>query len=246
MRVTTSGTLGDSYIVTCKLLKLKDKIITIEHYTECKYWKKEIKDIYGLNPNVEVDFVDTINDNLQYMHPHSKVENNIKQDMEYFPEFKNINNINNKFNFKDYILIQANAGKPFDAPLSKGGTTNTKLFGKELLDQIIDDNSNRLCVLVGTENQYEGVGNCLNLVNKLTILEAIYLAQNCDAYIGLEGLLSFVSLSNKNKTIIFFVPDHLQAIDCRIINTPWEQYCEFFILENDCIRKATWDHTDEK
>ena len=221
------GTLGDTYITVCKLYQLyqlsqsNNEKIKVYHYTEQEYWHQEIKDIYSLLPNIEVELVTELKDEVPVLIPMPKLDQ-----MEFFPKFDKIDSELDCSKYNNYLLIQVNSGKPKNAALSKNGTKNTKILNNEIIQKIINENKNSFtCVLIGTEECQE-FDNCINLINKTSIKDVIHLTQNCSSFIGPEGLLVFVALSNKKHTMIPMTPTHLEAIYHRIIDTPWEDYCK--------------------
>ena len=98
---------------------------------------------------------------------------------------------------------------------------NTKELLPQYVQRIIDENEAK-CVLLGTNDLYANIKNCTNMINATTILEAIDIVRRSDYFIGPEGLLSFVALSHKINSTVFY--SSFEAVNLRILNTPWEEY----------------------
>jgi hypothetical protein len=213
IEVTTTGTLGDSYICMCKMRKIKDTVITYHHTTH-KYWYEEIKDIFSLSENTKVVFTEVERSDLEEITSDSH-----DGDMEFFPELK----IRETpyFSFP-YVVIQAHSGKV------KGG--NSKYVKKSSIERWMNG-LNSKCILIGTSDLYNDFDhhNCINLVGKLSILDAISLVAKSNGFIGPEGLMSFVALSQKKDSLVMFTSE--DAVSRRIRNTPWEKYASFLKIK---------------
>jgi len=209
LRFRIQGTLGDTYVVVCKLLKIQDRVI-VYHHTIHKYFYGLITEIYGLVKNVEVRFTNKPRYDLEEL-----TTNCHDRDMEFFPEWK----LNSKYDIKKpYMIVQPHAGKP------SGG--NTKILPDYMIQEILLSSPIK-CVLLGTSDRFTNVGNCVNLINKTSISDAVSLIQNAEAFVGPEGLLAYVSLSSRiNSTLYYIEP---AAIEEKIIGTPWKKYCSSLI-----------------
>ena len=204
--VYTSGTLGDAFIISCKLYN--NKFVRIFHNTAHRYWFSEISSIYRIfSPNVEIHFTDENRRDLLEINSSCHLQT---KNMEFFPEFKTSGIL---FIKRPYIVIQAHAGK------LDGG--NTKRLSYDTIYKLIDHFLPEIgIVLIGTDNFYGEVKKCLNLVKQTTIEMAFNVIATCDGFVGPEGLMAFFALSQKKDSIIFY--RDIEAIKKRILGTPWE------------------------
>ena len=207
-RYMTQGTLGDSFIIACKINNIRDRVI-LHHKTLHRAWWAIIKDILTLPKNVsDVRFVNEVRKDLVEL-----TSDTHEQNPDFFPNFEVKGNIDIK---KPYIVLQPHAGK------IKGGnakylsyeTLNTIIMNAELMDQ--------RCVVLGIHPRYRGLENCINLIGKTTILDTIPIIQNADRFIGPEGFMSMLALSSKVYSDIFY--SDYGAVKRRIIGVPWEKY----------------------
>ena len=215
----TSGTLGDTYIICLKLLKLGNVPIKVYHRTSNFFWYTEIKSIYSLLPNVSVEFVkpkDPYNDS-------PIIEAGYKHiDTEFFPDF----GFSDMSIEEPYYILQTHSGKP------KEIGKNCKMLHKKWVQEIVDTYGidNKHIILIGTDKEYSDVERCTNLVGELDILDCIRIVSQAEGFIGPEGLMSFVALSHKIKSYIFYTES--KAVEERIISTPWEKYCRLEYIGN--------------
>ena len=207
LELSTSGTLGDSFIIVLKLMKFGNTPIKVWHCTSHPYWYQNIKDIYSLLPNVEVEFVtkEERRTDLPIIEASYK-----HMDTESFPEF----NFEDTYLDKPYLVLQPHSGKP------NGG--NTKMFNIKWVQDIINLYNTETIVLLGTHDSYKGIENCINLVGETSILNSMKIVSQAEGFIGPEGLLSFVALSHKIISYIFYT--EYAAVRERIFDTPWQEY----------------------
>lgn len=210
--IRTSGTLGDTYIVVCKLLNFKEDI-RVYHETQYKKWIPKIKDIYNLYERVK---------EVRFEEPDHEVEtiSPTEKDIEpiYFPTWK----VSNRFSLlSPYIVLQTHSGK------SDGG--NRKWIKKEKIEEFLKDYKSAGVVLLGTEEYYADIEGCINLVGATSIYDSIAIIRDCNFFLGPEGFLSFVALSQKKLSIISYKSEI--AVDVRIKDTPWEYYCKLIKME---------------
>jgi ADP-heptose:LPS heptosyltransferase len=195
--------VGDSFIVLLKSLKIDNNIKLYLHTTPNDY-KKPISEIFSYNPKVTLEFVDTPIDNLTELtsDPH-------EQDIEFFPEFKT-----DIPKYTKYFILQTHSGKPEGY--------NSKKLSINSINSIIKNYSNMACILLGNDLKYKEINNCINLVGETSIKDIISLISNCVHFIGPEGFMSFLALSQKKQSTIFYTSE--EAVNKRIRNTPWEKY----------------------
>lgn len=211
------GTLGDCFIASLKLIN--DKFIRIFHRTKHTYWYPEIKSIYNfLLPDVEVFFTSDNRKDLIEINSNCHLQT---ETMEFFPKLPYIESI--LYN-EPYIILQAHSGK------LNGG--NTKRLSYDTIYRIIDFFDPVKIVLIGIDKYYTEVKKCYNLIGIIDIPTAFNLIKYSSGFVGPEGLMSFVALSQRKNSIIFY--REKEAVDRRIINTPWEKYCISLIkMDND-------------
>ena len=203
------GTLGDTYIFCCKLKAMPDKPITIWHNTKHLGWLNEITDIYRLMPNVKPYF--TISTPELY-----EITSNVHdQDMVWFPTWDWPYNYHYGDELGDYMVIQPEAGKP-------EGYNHKELTLKTIRREI--DQTNMPVVVLGTSSKFKYIGGDYNLMGKTSVMDAMQITAHAKKFIGPEGLLAFVALSHKVKSSIYYKSG--QAIERRILNSPWEKYAE--------------------
>ena len=204
--ILVRGSLGDSYIAVSKIKNILD-VVHVHHNTLHRYWIDLISEIYSLPQNVgEITFTDYPRVDLEEItsDPH-------EQNMEFFPKW----DVKGKYTIiKPYIVVQPHSGKPY------GG--NNKSMPKFFLQSVFSTSPFK-CVLLGTDRRYETLTNCTNLIGKTTITDSIQIIRNAEKFIGPEGLLSFIALSHKVKSTVYY--SSKEAVDKRILNTPWDKYC---------------------
>lgn len=212
-----SGTLGDTFLAVLKLMKLGNVPIEVSHFTKCVYWLPQIKEIYSLLPNVKVTFVSEKREDVEQL-------DSSGHGLTYFPKFK----IKSKFKLeKPYIVIVPHSGKP-------SGGSNTKEVPIDFVNMLISATEHHK-VLLGTDTKLYGdisdykepdgnIIKCTNLTGKTSIIDTIPIISESVGFIGPEGLLAFISLSQKKKSRIYY--DSYKAIEHRILGTPWMKYCQ--------------------
>lgn len=221
IEISSAGTLGDTYILVLKLMQFGDVPIKVFHYTKHVNWYNQIREIYRLLPNIEVEFVKEPKKDLFRIESFDK-----KIPQVFFPKF----DIDyEQIDLNDYVVVQCHAGK------DNGG--NTKRFNINYLNSLIhiaDKVFYKKTVLIGTDKRYADIEGCLNLVGKTSISFLFSIIANADEFIGPEGLCSFIALSNRIKSTVFYTS--YVAVETRIIETPWEEYCELRFLKE----KLSW------
>ena len=215
LNIFHEGTLGDSYIVVLKLMKIgKDyDLITVFHKTEHRYWYGEISDIYSLFDKIRLTFVEEkpYPSILEISSPDRHIQTH------WFPKFQIEPSIIIK---EPYIIVQPHSGKP------NGG--NTKKLHPKNVQELVNRFAN--VVLLGTNDVYNDIKVTHNLINKTSILDAIALTINADSFFGPEGLLSFVAVSHKINSVILYSSE--LAVKNRIVNTAWSPYCTLQKMES--------------
>lgn len=199
------GGCGDAYIFLLKTLNLGK--ISIFHNVKQYYYKPTITEIYNLNKNITLKFTNESKEDI--------TSDTHEGNMEFFPEFKVKSNIKLP---KEYCVIQPHSGKYNEL--------NCKKLSYESVTNLIS-NTKLPVVLLGNDLNYESIPNCINLIDKTTIKDCVFIIKNSKQFLAPEGLLSFIALSQKIPSIILYSSQ--EAIEKRIINTPWEKYIIKFI-----------------
>jgi len=203
------GTLGDTYIFSCKLKNIPTEYRKIHHKTQHKYWYKEINDIYRLVGNLNVTFIE------YYHNTWDELSSDVhEQNMEFFPKWDWPDGTYSWIE-KPYLVIQPEAGKP-------QGFNHKELKLKTVQNEVC--NSDIPVVLLGTSKKYDYIRCEHNLMNRTNLIDVMHLVSNANRFIGPEGLLSFVALSHKVPSEIYY-KSHI-AVQKRIIGSPWEKYCD--------------------
>ncbi|MHA1439802.1 MAG: hypothetical protein ACTSPD_19825 [Promethearchaeota archaeon] len=224
MRIfNSSGTLGDSYVVCCKLLGINEEI-KIYHSTLHSNWNETIRKILEINPNiVDIEILNIESDickpEYPYIHAHPKKYPDEPDDvvMNYFPNFEFKSNYN--FDFS-YIVLQPKSGRE----------DQKREIPLKTIEKIIN-NSKYKVVLIGTSKKYEKIKNCINLINKTSLFDAFHLIKNSKYYIGFFGIMAMVALSHKINCNFIYISE--EEIKKRVYGTPWERFCKNIIsLEN--------------
>lgn len=207
-RFQTQGTLGDAYICACKVNNIPERVI-LYHRTIHRAWWAIIQDILQLPKNVvDVRFVDEVRKDLVEL-----TSDTHEQQPDFFPNFE----IEDRFVIKKpYIVLQPHAGK------LKGG--NAKYFPYELCNNVIMNAElmNQRCVILGLHPKYKGLENCINLIGKTTVLDTMAIIKRADRFIGPEGFMAMVALSNRVYSDIAYAD--YKAVERRIVDTPWAKY----------------------
>lgn len=212
-KVFTSGTLGDTYIAILKMRwKYGNSPLRVYHKTTYTEWIPKIEEIYSLMPQYRVEFVTEKPEGIEEISP---TDRHLQR--EYFPEW----DLETVFKFeKPYMIFQPHSGK------EAGG--NTKKISFRAAQDIIDMwalEKELTVITLGTDSDsYSELINCINLIEKTDIKDTIEIIKNSDGFIGPEGLLSFIALSQKIRSYIYY--SSYTAVEYRIVDTPWEDYCK--------------------
>ena len=203
----TQGTLGDSYIIACKANNIRDRVI-LYHRTIHRAWWAIINDILKLPKNVaDVRFVHDVRKDLTEL-----TSDTHEQNPDFFPNF----DVEDRFVIKrPYIVLQPHSGK------LKGG--NAKYMSYEFLNTVIANAElmDMRCVVLGIHPKYKGLENCVNLIGKTTVLDTMAIIKKADRFVGPEGFMAMVALSNRVQSDICY--SDYGAVERRIIGVPWEK-----------------------
>lgn len=229
----TSGTLGDSYVILCKLYReAQEERILVNHYTSLDELRPVIEEIYSLCPNIIVEFRDYPTPSLdivgQYFHHEPKEERKrqVLEDGEYNlkpehnPEF-NLESIERFALPEQYEMIQLENGVKSD---------KMRRLDKNMI-KTISRRSKLPLVIVGTDDAeyYQMRHLVIDLRNKTSIKEVINIIKNSTRFYGCLGLLSLAALSQKVPSMLFLPRGYRdkRAFRSRILPVAqWMRYVE--------------------
>lgn len=201
------GTLGDSYIVNCIYhdLMSQEEVLIKQCWdyagTAVDAWTAPILEIYSLMPNVHVEFVNRKEfDSLpavpriwpsperaakgykRLMNPHPTFP---------FPEFSDIPDLPEK-----YVVMSPRGGKASELH---------RQIGFDEVNSILHSHRNTTFVLVGHNPEFEEYShsNVINLINRTTVLEAMGIVARAPRFIGVQGLMSYVALSQRIPSVVY-------------------------------------------
>ena len=205
-----SGTLGDAYITVCILYEtaLREKV-TCNHYTVHRNWCSLIREIYSLLPGVEVNFVDDRDmDNARI---HSDFDTEPDLPVNFFPDFAFPGS---RFGLPDRYLAMS--------PRSGRREQTNRIMNEKDISKFAEEGS---VVLVGDNPEYAGFAgdNVINLIGQTSLLEAMGIVKSAEKFVGFQGLMCYVAMSQKVPTIAY-VGSFLDSFKRRRPE-PWHRYC---------------------
>lgn len=210
----TSGGLGDAYIIALKLstinnpVKIYHKLDKSENRSSkinvILKWVECVKEVEFVNYDLDIPEVTT--------DPKDKNPSGIN--MRYFPRWFQDPIVKYWRNETErtYTVIQVNSGM-------KDGR-NEKILKRGYLKEIIDKKER--VILVGTHSKYEDIDSYKNLINSTNLEKVCHTVGQSSYFIGPEGFLSFVALSHKRFSTVYYTSQ--EAVNKRILGTPWERY----------------------
>ena len=228
----TGGSLGDTYIIVCKLYSIaKKERILCKHFTLHNTIKPTICEIYSLMPNIAVEFRDNQNHpgiTGQFIHhelvgkriTYLPAENIYNLKLECHPEFE-LGGIKHFGLPENYITLQLESG---------ANPEKRKHISTEDVNKIIKD-SMHPAVIIGRDSmdisQIEG--NMIDLRRMTSIKESIKIIKESRHFYGCLGLLSLVAVSHRVLSTLY-KPNYYKdkhAFESRIQPiTKWRRYVE--------------------
>ncbi len=196
-----------------------EKIIC-KHYTLFIDWHKSISQIYSLMSNINVEFVNQ----RDMIHPrihstfdcHERLGKTLSDpgDWNIFPKFEFPMSrllLPNK-----YMVLSPYSGKP----------SENRRMSDRAINRIIRS-SNHPVIVIGNRHQQIDAkyAHVINLVGKTSLLEAMSIVSGANIFVGFQGVMSFVAMSNcVNSTIYTRQVSDVRSIKVR---TPrqWLRYC---------------------
>lgn len=192
----TIGTVGDAYVILCKLysVAIREKILC-KHSTKHKVAWSGIKQVFGLLPNIKVEF---LNERL----PRLCIRGDFRSkgweeekriygyESTYYPEFS-LPNISYLKLPENYIAIQPIAGCREDRKL-KLNDINKIIKGSSLIP-----------IFVGEHRLEIDIPGILNFSGQTSIKEDVSIIKGSQHFYGPQGLLSFIAMSQKIYSTIY-------------------------------------------
>ncbi len=231
------GTLGDSYIVNCLYYDLmsREEVLIKQCWdyagNAVDAWKAPIEQIYSLMPNIHVDFVDR-----------KEFERKLPGVPRIWPSpakagKANICSMNPHptFTFPAFdlpLLRSLNYRKGYIAMSPRGGKSGEKhrQIGFKEVTSILEARRKKVFVLVGHNPEFAGYEgpNIVNLINKTTILEAMGIVARANKFIGVQGLMSYVALSQQVPSVVYTKSQgYDKAFRSRLL-PEWLELCQIY------------------
>lgn len=217
----TSGTLGDTFIIICKLYAIaKREKILCRHHTRHESIRPIIREIYSLMPNIKVKFSEPDKSTLKiqgWFDPKScKLElEKYGLKPEYYP----------KFELKD--VVRFNLPKYYNVLQLESGIGNKRRLDSLTVQGILSDSEFPI-VIIGKDSIAISIGRheVVDLRGDTSIKEVISIIKNSKHFYGPQGLLSFIAVSQKTFSTIYLTSgSDVRAIYPRIeIVDQWRRY----------------------
>lgn len=182
--INSCGTLGDSFIILCKIFN--ENINEINHFTKHRKELPTIGRILSLKEGVTFNTLDS--------RPDDPIAGYIKEGETYtaFPEL-NLPDVSKFVLPSEYIVVQLQSGISIER-------TPWKRLTNQDLKSIPKD---KTIVLIGTDNGGHNLGDVVDLRNKTDILEAFSIISNSSGLYGPVGLLTLFAPSRKVSANVF-------------------------------------------
>lgn len=203
----TSGTLGDAYVILCKLYRIAQRErILCKHYTSGGDLRPAIKEIYSLVPNISVEFRDSPLPLMgivgQFFHHDPKEERlrrtieegEYRLEPEYSPEF-DLESIEHFSLPKKYETMQLVSGVNPD---------KMRRLDNDMLKEI-SGSSELPLVIVGKDSMgyKQKRSMTIDLRGKTSIKETINIIKSSAHFYGCLGFLSLVALSQRVLSTLY-------------------------------------------
>jgi len=189
----TAGTVGDSYVILCKLYSIaKKERILCRHYTSYAPARPIVKEIYALLPNIQVEFrmnrESVVYVRGTFIHDTDKEEaKEYGLAPEYYPVFDSADI--KRFGLPEaYEVLQIEAGTD---PVKR-----TSRLPEKMINDIIRNVTFPL-VIVGDKSFGMKGENLIDLGGRTTVREVITIIRISRHFYGRIGFLSFVAASQK-------------------------------------------------
>lgn len=219
----TAGTVGDSYVILCKLYPIaKKERILCRHYTPYVPAHSVVKEIFSLLSNIQVE-MRMSKDPEMYVCGGFVYEGYKEEVKEYglVPEYYPVFEPADASRFKlpaEYEVLQIEAGTD---PIRR----KSKLPGETINN--ITRNATLPIVIIGDKSFGMKKRDLMDLGGRTTIREAITVIRNSKHFYGRLGFLGFVAVSQKVPSSIE-VPPPLRAT-AQITIYAAEEWKKFFV-----------------
>lgn len=133
----------------------------------------------------------------------------------------------------DFPTTEHDVGESYIACCPKGGRprqSHRAMLPAEL-PSIVENYPDHNFVLVGGDKAYADFSrpNVLNLIGKTSLLEAMGIVARATGFIGVQGLMSYVAMSQKVQSVVYARSiGHLGAFYGRM-SPEWVGYCTLYI-----------------
>lgn len=223
------GTMGDAYVILCKLYEIakKEKIIC-HHWSGQPQYNDLIREIYSLLPNIEVRFTDKKHKG-KVLTGHFADKEGYDYNTTFFPDFL-------KDKFSEFLDEQYNSSRRIGVLQIKSGRPEQKrTLPRKLVDEIIERND--FTVVIGTDGLY---GDLTVQDNKkmtvmdtrewsrnhgMSILQSMsIIAGSADSFDGFIGIMSYVAVSHKVSSNIYVTKTY-DGSEKRLSNV-WGDYAK--------------------
>jgi len=216
-----SGTVGDAYVILCKLycVAKKEKVLC-KHYTAYEKLRPVIKDIYSLIPNISVEFMnrrcpDAELTGVFHYRGEERERNRYNLEPEYYPEFEAGD------------IGRFNPPEIYNALQVKAGSHGYRGIPPEAIRRIL--NGSKLPVVLIGENvatlPTESF-DMMDLRGKTSVKEVVGIIKSSKRFYGPVGFLSFVAVSQQIISDVYTESqEDVSAIKMRI--EPVEEWRKF-------------------
>jgi hypothetical protein len=245
LTISTSGTGGDAWITTCKLMRIQDDLV-LHHFLgrealdgkRRSNWESVVSTILRLSQNVvDIIFCEERDEKHPRVYSHSSTEKDeIPIEVEFFPDVlcKMTKYVSEERGAQsdyippgEYAVVVVNSGAVYGY-----GRTAKRMLISELMKCV--QRADSPVIFLGTDKFYDQLpdkpeSGIRNLVGKTTLLEAMLITANASNFIGPLGLLSFVALAHRVPSTIYNYDGDRHGVKVRIAGTPWEQYVSQYV-----------------
>lgn len=217
----TAGTVGDSYVILCKLYPVaKKERILCRHYTSHLVARPIVKEIFSLLPNIRVEFrlLHGLEVEVRGTFRHDTDREEAKEYglvPEYYPTFDDADIA--RFELPaHYCVLQIESGTA-NRTARLSNTTFNEIIAHEALPLVV----------IGAKSFGMKGKNLMDFGGKTTIREVITIIRNADQFYGRLGFLSYVAVSQKVPSSVEVVGPH--RITAHLTFAAVEEWGKFFV-----------------
>jgi len=218
-----SGTIGDAYVILCKLYAIaKKENILCSHYTAYEKLEPVIRDIYSLLPNINVQFRKSKSPTVEIWGSFCSSRQKVEQHEynlvpEYYPEFGS-GNIGRFKLPETYEVLQIEAG-----------SHGVRCLHMDAVRNILNCSRSPI-VFIGenTASLPAGSFNAMDLRGKTSVKEVVDIIKEGRHFYGRLGFLSFVAVSHRIMSDVY-IKSQLDASAIKIRIEAVEEWRKFLI-----------------